>query len=81
MLIYGVYAKAVELLCFKPTLNNNSTFSIEIAKEKDKVVEFVFERLVLVRFAIPHTNLLKTCDTQLAETFERQRSNQNRNTN
>lgn len=32
VLIYGVYAKAVELLCFKPALNNNSTFSIEIAK-------------------------------------------------
>lgn len=32
VLKYGVYAKAVELLCFKPALNNNSTFSIEIAK-------------------------------------------------
>ena len=32
VLKYGVYAKAVELLCFKPALNNNGTFSIEIAK-------------------------------------------------
>lgn len=32
MLKYGVYAKAVELLCFKPALNNNGTFSIEISK-------------------------------------------------
>nr|DAV80875.1 MAG TPA: hypothetical protein [Caudoviricetes sp.] len=41
----------------------------------------MFERHLIVRFAIPHTNLLKTCDTQLTETFERHRSNQNRNTN
>ena len=32
VLKYGVYAKAVELRCFKPALNNNGTFSIEIAK-------------------------------------------------
>lgn len=32
VLKYGVYAKAVELLCFKPAFNNNGTFSIEIAK-------------------------------------------------
>lgn len=32
VLKYGVYAKAVELLCFKSALNNNGTFSIEIAK-------------------------------------------------
>lgn len=32
VLKYGVYAKAMELLCFKPALNNNGTFSIEIAK-------------------------------------------------
>lgn len=52
---------------------------------KSYFIQFITNQLPetgrIVRFAIPYTNLLKTCDTQLAEPFERHRSNQNRNTN